>query len=373
MLSRLALAFTLLLTAGPSLSADDVEYRIETVADGLEHPWSLAFLPDNRMLLTERAGRLRLIENGELHPEPIAGVPPAYAAVQGGLFEVLPHPDWEDNGWLYLSLAYGSADENTTIVVRGRLQGHELVDVETVFTAIPSRATPVHFGGRMAFLPDNTLLIGVGDGFDYREQAQKRDSHLGSLVRIHDDGSIPEDNPFVDEDGHLSEIYSYGHRNIQGIVHDAETDTIWSHEHGPRGGDELNIIKAGANYGWPVATHGRDYSGTQITPHRSVDGMEDPLRVWTPSIAPAGLSQYRGHQFPEWDGDLLITALMARTIIHVRLDGTTIQSETRRFEEIGERLRDVRTGPDGALYILTDSPDGKLLRISRRGDLGEDE
>jgi len=366
MLSRFALSFTLLLASSLPVTAEAIDYRIDTVVDDLEHPWSLAFLQDGRLLVTERAGRLRLIEDDQLHPGPIEGLPPVYVAGQGGLFEVLPHPDWEDNGWIYLSLAYGSADENTTIVVRGRLENHGLVDVETLFTAIPSRSTPVHFGGRMSFLPDNTLLIGLGDGFDYREQAQKRDSHLGSLVRIHDDGTIPEDNPFVDEEGDLAEIYSYGHRNIQGIIHDPETDTIWSHEHGPRGGDELNIIKAGANYGWPVTTHGRDYSGAQITPHRSLEGMEDPLKVWTPAIAPAGLSQYRGEEFPEWEGDLLIAGLVARAIIHVELDGRTVRSETRRFEEIGERMRDVRVGPDGAIYILTDSPDGKLLRVSRK-------
>ncbi|MDQ2068832.1 PQQ-dependent sugar dehydrogenase [Natronospira bacteriovora] len=346
--------------------ASEVNYRIETVADGLNHPWSLAFLPDGRMLVTERAGRLRLIDaDGQLQPEPVEGVPEAYVASQGGLFEVLPHPAYEDNGWLYLSLAHGTARANTTRVVRGRLQEHALVDVEVLFDAEPTRSTPVHYGGRMAFLPDGSLLLGLGDGFDYREEAQKPDNHLGTLIRLNDEGSVPPDNPFVDDEERRPEIYSYGHRNIQGIVHDPGSGLLWSHEHGPRGGDELNIIRPGANYGWPAATHGIDYSGARISPHRTLPGMEEAVLVWTPAIAPAGLSQYRGEQFPEWEGDLLIAGLVARAILRVSLDGESAREEERLFREVGERMRDVRVGPDGAIYLLTDSRDGKLLRVER--------
>lgn len=343
--------------------ADAIDYEIETVAEGLAHPWSLTFLPDGRMLVTERAGRLRLIEDGELHPEPVAGIPEADIASQGGLFEVLPHPAFASNGWLYLSLAHGDTRANTTRVVRGRLSEHALVDTETLFDAEPARDTPVHYGGRMTFLPDGTFLLGLGDGFDYREAAQDPGNHLGSLVRLNADGSVPADNPFVNDPEKRSEIYSYGHRNIQGIVFDPETDTIWSHEHGPRGGDELNRIQPGANYGWPVATHGIDYSGARISPYRSRPGMVDPVHVWTPSIAPAGMTRYQGPAFPDWQGDLLVAALVAKAVIRVELEDGRVVATHRHFAEIDERIRDIKVGPDGALYVLTDSPNGRVFRI----------
>ncbi|QIT56230.1 PQQ-dependent sugar dehydrogenase [Aquisalimonas sp. 2447] len=369
MTRHLLLAIALmLLSTQPALAEPLAETQRETVADSLEHPWSLAFLPDGRTLITERAGRLRVIEDGELLQDPVAGVPETYVRNQGGLFEVLAHPDWEDNGWIYISFAHGDDRANTTRVVRGRLDGHRLIDVEPVFTATPTRDTPVHFGGRMAFLPDNTLLIGLGDGFDYREDAQRLDSHTGTVVRITDDGDIPGDNPFADAPDALPEIFSYGHRNVQGIVHDREQDVIWSHEHGPRGGDELNRLSPGSNYGWPVATHGRDYSGARITPHRSLPGKEDPLHVWTPAIAPAGMSQYRGDLFPELAGDLLIAGLVARSVVRVHLDGTTVADTSRLFDDLDRRVRDVRVGPEGALYLLTDHADGELIRITPAGD-----
>lgn len=366
MLSRILYVYLLLILVAVAASAASPSYRIEPLAEGLEHPWSLAFMPDGRLLVTERAGRLRMIENGQLHPEAIGNVPAAYAVSQGGLFEVLLHPGFEDNGWIYLSLAYGDAQANTTFVIRGRLKNHRLVDVETVFNARPTRDTAVHYGGRMLFLPDNTLLVTVGDGFDYREEAQKLNSHLGSIVRINDDGSVPEDNPFAAGEDALPEIFSFGHRNSQGLVQDSETGIIWSHEHGPRGGDELNIIRAGANYGWPIATHGRDYSGAVITPHKRLPGIEDPLRVWTPAIAPAGIIQYRGEQFPEWVGDLFIAGLVAKSVIRIPVNGNRAGEETRIFGELDERIRDVKTGPDGALYLLTDSTEGRVLRVTRQ-------
>jgi len=340
------------------------EYRMETIADGLEHPWSIAFLPDGRMLVTERAGRLRIIENGRLLDEPVRGVPEAYVRSQAGLFEVLLDPEYEDNAWIYLSLAHGTHEENSTRVVRGRLEDGVFRDVEVLFTLEPPRDTPVHYGGRMAFLADETLVIGLGDGFDFREDAQRLDNHTGTIVRINRDGSVPEDNPFVGRADARAEIYSYGHRNVQGLAFDAETGLLWAHEHGPRGGDEINLIRPGRNYGWPVATFGVDYSGARITPYTSRPGMEDPRLDWTPSIAPSGMTIYRGAEFPQWQGDLLVTALVAREVRRVRVDGDQVVEQEALFGEIGERLRDIETGPGGALYILTDRPRGRVLRIT---------
>ena len=348
-----------------SLSASLQGFQVETVADGLEHPWAIAFLPDGRKLVTERAGRLRLIdEDGELVSDPVSGVPQAFVRSQGGLMEVVLDPNHESNGWIYLSLAHGNGRANATRVVRGRLDGLRWIDNEVIFTATPTRNRPVHYGGRIAFMADGTLLLTLGDGFDAREQAQKLDSHTGTIVRIHRDGSVPTDNPFVDQPDALPEIYSYGHRNPQGIVFDHETGLVWSHEHGPKGGDELNLIRAGENYGWPVATHGIDYSGARITPYTSRPGMVDPLIDWTPSIAPAGMSQYRGELFADFDGDLLVASLVERSIRRIRLDGETVVTDEILPLEINRRLRDVRVGPDGAIYILTDHANGEILRIT---------
>lgn len=353
------LAFTILPAA-----ATTPDHQRETIADDLRHPWSLAFLPDGRKLVTERDGQLRVIEDGTLHDEPVSGLPDIYVRNQAGLFDVQPHPDWEDNGWIYLSFAHGSSRANTLRVIRARLDDHHLTDVETIFTAEPTRSTPVHLGGRLLFLGDGTLLVTYGDGFDYREDAQRLDSHTGAILRLTDEGDVPADNPFADAPDARPEIFSYGHRNVQGIVRDTTNERLWSHEHGPRGGDELNLLSPGGNYGWPVATHGVDYSGARITPHTSLPEMEDPVHVWTPAIAPAGMAMYRGDAFPEMDGDLLVAGLVSRSIIRVQLDGTEVTDTSPLFEDIGRRMRDVRVGPDGAIYLLTDHSDGELIRIT---------
>ncbi|MCH8476622.1 MAG: PQQ-dependent sugar dehydrogenase [Wenzhouxiangella sp.] len=339
-------------------------FQIETIAEGLEHPWSIAFLPGGRMLVPARAGRLRIIADGELMADAVTDIPEAYVAAQGGLMEVALDPNYTDNGWIYLTLAYGDRRGSATRLVRGRLQGMRGVDNQVLFTAEPARNRPVHYGARLAFLGDGTLLLTLGDAFDYREQAQKLDSHTGSIVRLNTDGSVPVDNPFVGQRGALPEIFSYGHRNPQGIVVDLESGLIWSHEHGPRGGDELNLIEAGQNYGWPVATHGVDYSGARISPYSSRPGMVDPKIDWTPSIAPAGMTQYRGRLFDGWDGDLLVASLVERSIRRIRLDGREVLSDEKLILPINRRLRDVRVSPDGALYILTDHRDGEVLRVS---------
>ena len=360
-LPKALFAIVLICCWNPAFAAD---YEVETVAQGLEHPWSLAFLPDGRMLVTERAGRLRVIADGELLPEPVAGVPEAYVADQGGLMEVLPAPDFEDSRLLYLSLADGQRGATATRVVRGQLDGNRLTEVEEIFRATPERGTAVHYGGRMLWLPDGTLVIGLGDGFNYREQAQNLDSHTGTIVRIHADGSIPTDNPFVDAPGALPEIYSHGHRNVQGLAYDSEQGILWQHEHGPQGGDLLNIIRPGANYGWPVTSHAPDYTGAIITPHRELAGMQSPVHVWTPAIAPAGLDLYNGELFADWQGNLLIAGLVSRDIHRLVIDDGKVIEEHRLLKAHDRRMRDVRVGPEGVIYVLTDHPDGEILRLT---------
>ncbi len=356
---RLILITALLFATGPLAAA----FELETIAEGLEHPWALAFLPDGQMLVTERAGRLRRIDGEGLVSEPINSVPRAYVKSQGGLMDIALHPDYEENGWVYLTLAYGTSEANATRLVRGRIDSMTWVDNEVVFTARPTRDTPVHYGARMAFLPDGTLLLSIGDGFDYREQAQRLDSHTGSIVRLHDDGKIPGNNPFVRRENALPEIFSYGHRNPQGIVIDPNSGRIWSHEHGPRGGDELNLIERGVNYGWPIVTAGIDYSGARISPFTTRSGMRDPVLVWTPSIAPAGMAIYQGSVFPGWQGDLLIASLAERSLRRVALDGINIEEHELVELDLDERLRDVRVSPDGHIYLLTDSKNGRVLRL----------
>jgi aldose sugar dehydrogenase len=360
-IQRLFISLALTLVGSVTCAQD---YQIETIARGLEYPWSIAWLPDGTALVTERAGTLRLLRDGELVEDTVSGVPDVYAASQGGLFEALPDPDFADNKFIYLSFAHGTPEANATRVIRARLDGMRLVDHATLFTATPPKDTPVHYGGRMTFLPDDTLLVGLGDGFDYREQAQKLDNHFGKIVRINTDGSLPKDNPFIDVAGALPEIYSYGHRNVQGLLYDAETETIWQHEHGPRGGDEINVIRPGENYGWPVATHGIDYSGAIVSPFETRPGMVDPELVWTPSIAPSGMTLYRGSLFPQWSGDLFVTALAGKHLRRIQVQAGGLGEQEIMLEERGERLRDVRTGPDGALYVLVDAEEGEVLRIS---------
>ncbi len=351
------------LTVGGSAHAAD--YRIETLTEGLQYPWSLAFLPDGRMLVTERVGRLRLIEaDGTLQAEPVPGTPSGYQDVQAGLMDVALDPDFDTTSWVYLTYAYGREQANNTRLARGRLVEGRLEDVQTLFSAYPTKAGGSHFGGRIAFLPDKTLVLTLGDGFDYREQAQNLDNHLGKLVRLTREGMAPEDNPFYGRTGMANEVYSYGHRNVQGIAYDRRNQRLYINEHGPRGGDEINLIQAGRNYGWPLASFGVDYTGAQITPYQNLPNTEPPLLHWTPSIAPSALAIYDGTLFPDWQGDLFNAALAAKQVRRVRLaDGEVVEQEAL-FEELGERIRDVRVGPDGALYLLTDSAEGRLLKVT---------
>lgn len=340
-------ALLALLLAG---SVHAAGYRIETVAEGLDHPWSLAFLPDGTRLVTERPGRLRVIDADGLREAPVAGVPAVYAAAQAGLFDVLADRDFARNRTLYLSFAEGTDEANHLAVVRAVFDGHALHEVRPIFTARPDKRGAAHFGGRLAQLNDGTLVASVGDGFVHREAAQDPASHLGKLVRFSPDGSPPV-------------VHSLGHRNPQGLVFDPRDGVLYEHEHGPRGGDELNRIEAGANYGWPLASAGLDYTGARVTPFTEYPGTQSALVTWTPSIAPAGMTLYRGAMFPAWQESLFVAALVEKSVRRVEIG--TWRQETL-FTEVGERMRDVRTGPDGALYLLTDSKAGRVLRVSVR-------
>lgn len=348
------------------VSADNANYVIETVAEGLVLPWGIAFLPKGDMLVTELDGRLRLISNGALVNDAVENVPEVYRASQGGLMDVVIHPDYESNQLVYLSLAVGTPESNALRVIRARFTGDSLENVQTVFEAAPRKNTPVHYGGRMTFLVDKTLLITVGDGFDYREEAQNPSNHFGSIVRVTDDGKVPADNPFVDSDTAQPEIWSIGHRNQQSITYDALRDVVFETEHGAQGGDELNLIEPAKNYGWPAISWGLDYSGGRISPFTEYEGLEQPLTYWVPSIGPSGMTVYRGQAFPEWDGDILVSSLIFKHVVRIEMDGLKAVSQEILFAEIGERVRDVRTAPDGSIYVLVEGENGRVLKVSPR-------
>ena len=339
-------------------------YELEVLNNTLDNPWSLAFLPGNEMLLTQLGGQLhRVSANGELG-EPIDNVPEVYYAGQGGLFDVVVHPDYERNSLIYLSYAHGDKSANATRIARAKLVGNRLEAVEVIFTVTPTKDTAQHYGGRMLFLPDGTLLLTTGDGFDYREQAQNTQALLGKTIRINDDGSLPADNPFQGDSDQHPAIWTYGHRNPQGLALDPRSGAIYLHEHGPRGGDEINLLNPGNNSGWPAITYGMDYNGAYVSPFSEYAGMEQPLKYWVPSIAPSGFALYRGSRFPEWDGSLFIGALVDKEVRRVTIaaDGST--EEEVVFSEIDERIRDIRVAPDGLIYLLTDGNPGSLIRVS---------
>jgi aldose sugar dehydrogenase len=339
-------------------------YKVIEIAQGLDHPWSMAFLPDGSMLVTEREGRLRLIKGGSLQPQPIAGVPVVHTGGQAGLFDVVLHPNFARNHVLYLTYAAGAQSANGTQVARARLDGGALRELQVIFKTTPLKAGDSHYGGRMAFLPDGTFVLTIGEGFEYREKAQDLTSDLGKIVRLNEDGSVPQDNPFVGQASVRPEIYTWGHRNPQGLIFDSQSGLIYETEHGPRGGDELNIIVAHKNYGWPVITYGMDYSGAYVSPYTERPGLEQPVIYWTPSIAPSGLAMYRGDRFPAWRGDLFVGALAFRHLRRVHLDGRgNVVDQEQLLNDLHWRIRDVRAAPDGYLYVCTDEDDGRVLRL----------
>lgn len=344
-------------------------FRVKTYVSRLEHPWSIAFLPDGNALVSERDGRMRLIRDGKLLQQPVTGLPDIASGGQGGLLDIALHPDFANNQLVYFSY---SAEENGsfgTQVARGTLAGSQLTGVEVIFKAQPKTATRQHFGSRLLFLPDGTLLVSLGDKYHRMEDAQDLSNHLGTIVRIRDDGSIPEDNPFIGRENAEPAIYTYGHRNTQGMALHPETNEPWIHEHGPKGGDELNRLEPGANYGWPEVTYGVDYDGSIISRKTGQEGMEKPITYWTPSIAPSGMVFYNGGAFTNWQGNIFLGALAGQHLRRIVLNGTTVIGEEKLLESLNARIRDVEVGPDGALYVLTDSDQGEVWRISPEGGI----
>jgi glucose/arabinose dehydrogenase len=338
--------------------------RVVTVASGLAHPWGLAFLPDGRMLVTERAGRLRIVgRDGRIAPQPVAGLPRIEEHGQGGLLDVALHPRFAENGLVYLSYAEPGDGGYGTAVMRGRLAGDRLEAVQTIYRQAPKSRGGRHFGSRLVFDRAGLLYITQGDRGE-QDRAQKLDDLAGKVVRLHDDGRVPGDNPFVGKPGVRPEIFTLGNRNVQGAAFHPATGELWSHEHGPQGGDEVNVLRKGVNYGWPVITYGVNYGiGTKIGEGTSKPGMAQPVHYWVPSIAPSGMAFYTGDKFPGWRGDLFVGALRDQLLVRLRLDGEKVVKEERMLQGSLGRIRDVRQGPDGYLYLLIDSGNGAIFRI----------
>jgi glucose/arabinose dehydrogenase len=352
---------TLAISTG-SLSAQ-ASYSLETVAENLNFPWSIAFTPEGDYLVAMRSGVVRRISaGGEVSPA-LEGLPASYVLSQGGYFDITLDPGFTDNQRIYLSFAYGTPELNGTRIVTGRLNGNRVENVTPIFTVSPLKDTAVHYGGKMLFLPDGTLVMTTGDGFEYREAAQDTFNLMGKIIRINSDGSIPADNPYASNGLGNAAVWSYGHRNPQGLVLDKMSGHLYSHEHGAKGGDELNLIKPDTNYGWPAVTKGVNYSGAYVSPLRSAPGIEEPLTYWDPSIGASGLAVYDGDAFPNWRGKLFIGALVDEEVRMLTLSDGRVVDEQAMFSEIGARIRDVRTGPDGMLYLLTDSEQGKVIRV----------
>ena len=340
--------------------------RVDTVARGLERPWALAFLPDGRILVTERPGRLRIVERNGTLSAPLAGVPAVAARGQGGLLDVAIDPRFAENRLVYISYSEPANDGTAgTAVARGRLGNGRLDDVQVIYRQTPKVRSNMHFGSRLVFDREGRLFVTQGDRQNQRPRVQDLSSTIGKVVRINADGSTPRDNPFVGREGARPEIWSYGHRNVQAAALHPETGQLWTVEHGARGGDELNHPEAGKNYGWPVITYGVDYSGARIGEGTAREGMEQPLYYWDPVIAPSGMTFYTGDAFPDWRGSAFVGSLNPGALVRLTIDNDRVTREERYLGDVG-RVRDVQQGPDGALYVITDAANGRLLRISPR-------
>jgi glucose/arabinose dehydrogenase len=353
------------------VKSEKVTFRVETVASGLDHPWSLAFLPDGRMLVTERPGRLRILDKGGKLSPPVEGVPAVAAVGQGGLLDIVLAPDFAESRVVYFSFAEprgaaGAVNPNSTSLASARFLEEEgkakLADVKVIFRQEPAVEGGLHFGSRIAIARDGTLFLTTGERY-LKTQAQNLSGHLGKVIRVRADGAVPPDNPFVGRKDVKPEIWSYGHRNIQAAAIHPISGELWIVEHGPKGGDEINVPEKGKNYGWPVIGYGVDYSGAKIHESTHQDGMEQPIYYWVPSIGPSGMAFYTGDAFPGWKGNLFVGALALTHLERLELDGEKIIKEERLLTGLGLRIRDVRQAPDGTLWLLTDARDGKVLHI----------
>ncbi len=365
---KLAPLFTLLALLAASAGAANL--KPVTVARGLVNPWALAFLPDGRLLVTERAGRLRIVEPTGRAGEPLAGLPPIAVTGQCGLLDVVAHPEFANNGLIFFTFAEpgeAGSDTNSTAVGRAKLSGSTLSEVRTIFRQTPKVDSRLHCGSRLVFARDGRLFVGLGDRFSRMQDAQTLANHIGKVIRIDIDGKAPADNPFIGKGDAMPELWSLGHRNIQGAALHPTTGELWASEHGPQGGDEINVVDAGRNHGWPLVTFGRNYgSGTRIGEEGPKAGFVQPLKTWVPtSIAPSGMAFLTSDRYPGWKGSLFIGALREQALVRLTLDGRSVVGEERLLTTLGERIRDVRQGPDGWLYILTDNADGRVIRLER--------
>ena len=362
---RALLAVLLFISAAAlaqDVQSEKARFRVVTVASGLDRPWALAFLPDGRLLVTEKPGRMRFVaRDGTLSP-PLAGVPAVAAQGQGGLLDVIVDREFATNRMITFCYAEPGAGGAGTAVARARLGENRLEDVTVIFRQQPKVAGGLHFGCRIVPARDGLLYVTLGERYN-RDRAQDLAAHLGKVIRIRPDGTVPPDNPFVNRAGALPEIWSFGHRNPQGAALHPQTGKLWLHEHGARGGDEINIPEAGKNYGWPVITHGIDYSGAPIGIGKAAPGMEQPRYFWVPSIAPSGMAFYTGDAFPAWKGNLFVGALAGQRLVRLELDGDSVKHEERLLGDLRERIRDVRAGPNGLIYLLTDNAHGSVLRL----------
>jgi glucose/arabinose dehydrogenase len=339
------------------------EFDVRLIAEGLQFPWGMAFMPDGNMLVTERIGQLRIITPDGRMSEPVKGVPAVFVQQQGGLLDVALDPEFSKNRLIYLSYAEPEGHKASTAVARAELIDGRLEKLHVIFRQFPKTEGGVHFGSRLAFAPDGNLFITLGDRGDYMDEAQHLSNHIGKIIRIRPDGSVPADNPFVNDPKAKPEIWSYGHRSVQGAAIHPKTGELWIHEHGPKGGDEINIPQPGKNYGWPKASYGVHYNMVPIKDEHAGQGFEEPIHYWTPSIAPSGMVFYTGNQFPGWRGSLFVGALAGRHVSRLPTDGKKILGEEQLLTNT-VRFRDVEQGPDGALYLLTDEENGKLLKIT---------